>query len=405
MTGPHDPGRSFPSRRSLQASLLLGCSLGLGVNGCEKSERHVPIESRVERLASQSDSPEQANHGSESKPLEPLPSAPLPRAPLPPAPPDIAPQLVACGKRGFSRLSRDGFVAYATHSRRELTRVKIPAALNLVSLAGDSSLLVAKNAVYRHYHGQSKARRFQRIPLLGPLQLWPDARNIDAFWVRYLRDPELHHYVLPTSGTASGTISSPTSGPNAVSGDWQPILGETLPLPDFDRRLFTLLDDGTAFYTTPDGLRRAGSTSRRSPLPAFERPLVALWPGGSIWRYWAADEGGEAWWLEQSRGEPRLARLTLAGLPHAASVRGVLLAVVSKRGVVGERRFWLEVFVEGKRVFARELPPVEGASPELELDNHDVCSIDGKPWVLVGGRDRAFLFDYMRDEQLAAWGD
>lgn len=397
MTGPHDPDRAFPSRRSFQPSLLLGCLLGLGVNGCEKSERDTPTESRVESLAPRSErlDGDRTSHGSESNSVRSLAS--LPPASLPPASPDIPPQLLACGKRGFARLTRDGFVAYATHSGHELTRVKIPETLNLVSLAGDSSLLVAKNAVYRHYHGQTQARRFQRIPLLGPLQLWPDARDIDAFWVRYLRDPELHHYALPTS--------RPTSEPNDTSGVWKPILGETSALPDFDRRLFTFLDDGSPFYTTPDGLQRAGAAPRRSPLPAFERPLVALWPGGVIGRYWAADEAGDTWWLEQSRGEPRVARVSLAGLPHAASVRGPLLAVVSKRGVLGERRFWLEVFLEGKRVFVHELPPVEGASPELELANHDVCSIDGKPWVLVGGRDRAFLFDYRREEQLAAWGD
>jgi hypothetical protein len=326
-----------------------------------------------------------------------------PNVQLPPAPPDIEPQLLACGKRGFVRLTHDGFEAYATSPPKRVARAPLDQPRNVIQLAGDSSLVIARSGVFRYYHGEKAARRFTRIPILGPLQAWSDPQNIDGFWVRYLRDPALHHFTLEDDAppTAKGPLvesSERAVMPKAVT------IGEVVELAEFDFRLFTVLRDGSPFYSTVSGLLKATiGAPRLSPWPQLTRRLAALWPGSTQDRYWAADESGAAWQFELGRGEPRVMAVQFAGLPIAIAHQGDLVAVASAALTRGERTRELEVFRGQKRLAQLRLPAglTESRPAAGELD---LCLLDGKPWVVVGSRTQLLVYDYARRAVVESWG-
>lgn len=313
------------------------------------------------------------------------PSVPL----LPSYSPDIPPQLLFCDHKGFGRLTADAFEYYAVDDLRRLAKIDVPGSHNLIALMGNTSLVVARDHVYRYYHGQTEAVRFARIPILGPLQLWPDEQDIDSFWVRYLRDPDLHHFTLPKQGSEGLDSSVNFSQPKA--------------LPGFDGRRFVLLADGSALYSTADELVYASPRQpRRIPLTRFEDPIAAALASSRLDRIWVLTQAGTAALIELSRGLPERLRLNLAGTPLGFDARKKALAVVSaEQGTPTQHR--LEVY-EGKELrFSRPLPVLEadaqGRVPR-EVDNRSVCLFTERPWVLVGGRQVLQLFDYASGELL-----
>jgi hypothetical protein len=308
---------------------------------------------------------------------------------------------LACGKLGFVRLTRRGFDSFATHEARRIARIPIEQPLNAVALSGDSTLIVGKKQVARYYRGQKDAPRFARIPLLGPLQAWADPQNIDGFWVRYLRDPDLHYYTL-------------------VDAERSVTFGETRSLEEFDRRFFTLLADGSPFYTTRQGLVRSRLDGvRHSPQPKLEGALAGLWPGGRIDRYWVASDAGELRLLELSRGEPLIESLQVPGVPFSMDVDNDRLAVISVEPRGPDSQWQLSVFRGAERVANLELPSDVGSaslaqqSPATtarsqatnDLDNRDVCLVRERPWVVAGGKDLVQLFDYDAQQVLQTWSD
>jgi hypothetical protein len=314
-------------------------------------------------------------------------SAPRPMAPpsieLPQVTPDLPVQLLVCDRKGFGRLTQNAFEYYSADDLRRIVRLEIPHTYNVVSLMGDTTLIVAREHLHRYYHGQTVAVPFARIPLLGPLQLWPDARDIDSFWVRYLRDPELHHFTL-------------------VAKDASVTTSETKPLPGFDGRRFVLLDDGAPFYSSGEELVYGAPTrARRVPLSRFSNSVAGLLASSRLDRVWLLSEG-DARLVEFSRGLPEVRRLKLQGTPVGFS-RGKSLAVVSATQGGVEAGHWLEVFDDEGRSFVVQLPKLEPtAAGEVlrEVDNRAVCVFAERPWVLVGGRQLLQLFDYQSGQML-----
>lgn len=316
------------------------------------------------------------------------PSVELPAIELPSYSPDIPPQLLFCDHKGFGRLTEGAFEYYAVDDLRRIAKIDVPGSHNLIALMGNTSLVVARDHVYRYYHGQTSAVRFARIPLLGPLQLWPDEQDIDSFWVRYLRDPDLHHFTLPTQGTEGVDSSVNFSQPKA--------------LPGFDGRRFVLLADGRALYSTADELVYASPRQpRRIPLKRFEDPIAGALASSRLDRIWVLTQAGTATLIEFSRGLPERLRLNLAGTPLGFDAKKALAVVSAERGTPTQHR--LEVY-EGKELrFSRPLPVLEadaqGRVPR-EVDNRSVCLFTERPWVLVGGRQVLQLFDYASGELL-----
>lgn len=324
----------------------------------------------------------------------------LPEMISPKVAPDIPPQVLACGKLGFVRLTETGFDAFSTSLRKRLARIDLAEPQCALALSGDSTLVVGKHEVVRYYRGQKQAPRFARIPLLGPLQAWADPQDIDSFWVRYLRDPDLHYYTL-------------------VDADRSVTFGQVRNLPDFDRRHFTLLADGSPFYTTERGLLQLeGNATRESPPPALLGALNGVWPAARLDRYWVSSDAGELKLFEQSRGEPLRRSHRVDGVPYAVDVDGERLAIVSV-SQTGSQVDWHLSVIRGDETVARlELPMTlplssdvtaqQTDTPSSALDDHDnrdVCLLQGRPWVLAGGKRLLQLFDYEKQELLQTWDD
>ncbi len=321
-----------------------------------------------------------------------------PKVKLPATTPDPFPQLLACGERTFARLGANSLQVFellpdAKREARPAAHIDLPKPLNLISLAGESRLVITASKVFRHYRTEKSAPSFARIPVLGPLVAWPDARDIDGFWVRYLRDPSLHHYTLARAPEAAPSESQPA----VAGGDSAVTIGEVQLLPGFDRRLFTLMADGTPFYSTSNGLERGGSTPRRSPLPSMPN-VVALWAGSNSRQYWAASALGFVGLWEQSRGEPQLVASRVEGAVLQAAVRGKTTVIVSVELASEQYRVHVSTFDGRARGKEWALTPTHDVQPVV-----DVCLLGAQPRVLVGGREWLQLFDVQSGALLGEW--
>jgi hypothetical protein len=257
---------------------------------------------------------------------------------------------------------------------------------NVVAVAEDNFMAFGAKAVIRYYYGYEGARSFARIPRLGPYEVWPDPTHVDAFWIRYLGEPLLHYVEL--RDVNSRAQSDRTVPPVTL-------LGESRALPDFDRRHFTLLADGSALYTAGQRLVRASRSGHEVvPLPPSLGTMAAIWPDAALGHFWAVDDTGAAKQVSLSKGRPVVRELQLAGLPlHHAQARQYLAALSANDTATGPE-LTLEVFSRDGLV-ARwpiaDVPPIvnQGFASELDL-----CFVQRRPVIVVGGPAWLMVFDY-----------
>lgn len=315
-------------------------------------------------------------------------SSALPKIELPAFTPDPPSQLLVCGKWGFGRLGASNFEYFSNNGYHLVANLPMPNPTAALALAGDGALLFTREHVFRYYRGETRAVSFARIPLLGPAQLWPDPTDIDGFWVRYLRDPDLHHFRL---------------APDRVSVT----ISETRALPDQDVERFTLLPNNVPLYVTANEVvYGVAEHQRRMPVARFGEAVVGLLRDRRMDRFWVIAVKGErslAHLVELSAGLPIRTSVELAGTPLGFASGRVLASVSVSRAT--PRVHWLEVFDGGQRVQRFELPELDtphvadGSAPS-EVNNRGVCLIPDRPWVLVGGRDLLQLFDYRKGKVL-----
>ncbi len=335
---------------------------------------------------------------SEGESERPTAKASLPPIELPPSSPDLEPQLVACSERRFARIDSSSLQVFklkgAGARAKQVAHIDVDAPRNLIALAGESRLVITKENLFRHYRDDREAKRYVRIPLLGPLVAWPEAREINSFWVRYLRDPDLHYYTLAPTAESEETSSADAQRPFPVT------IGQVRPLHDFDQRLFTLMADGTPFYSTSGGLVGGKRPLRYSPLPPLQQELALMWADSTYHRYWVSDRAGNLGVWERSRGEPRLVTARLPGPVVATDVLGATAAILSVRQLGGRYQTEVTLFEEhnfSKRWLVSDTPLTDG-QPVLDL-----CLLNGSKRLVVGGRDWLGLYDRRSGKLLQEW--
>jgi hypothetical protein len=336
--------------------------------------------------------------------VTPLPSAqPSSTSKLPPAPvtPSVPLELVACAARDVYRITWDSLQVFelaaeppppqirGSRVARQTNQVSVAKPLNLILAPRKSVLVVAKEGLFRYEAGQKTLRRYAPIPASAPLVAWPDPRHADSLLVRTAGDEKLREYSL--AGLAS---VAPDAAPVAAQS-----ARRVLELAGFDARLFTLLSDGTPFYSTAKGLVRLGRESQPVPFPEPAAPPALIFADSSPDRYWAADALGRLVLRDQKQGMAPVFTGSVPGVVIDAAQEGEWVAVLS---VELQHRSYVPtvtIFSNGKELARVNLgPSLTRQPPELDL-----CLIPGRPWVLVGGRRWLQLFDWESRRLLAEW--
>jgi hypothetical protein len=381
--------RATPASRSAQ---VVGLALVLALGACSRRSS--------ELQASASGKPSIAP----SAGVTPLPSAkPSSTSKLPPAPvtPSVPPQLVACAARDVYRITWDSLQMFelaaeppppqirGSRVARQTNQAPVAKPLNVILAARKSVLVIAKDGLFRYEAGQKDVRRYAPIPASAPLVAWPDPRHADSFRVRSAGDEKLRDYSL--AGLAS---VAPDAAPVAAQS-----ARRVVDLPGFDARLFTLLRDGTPFYSTANGLVRGGRESQKVPFPEPAAAPVLLFADSAPDRHWTADAAGRLALWDQKQPATPVFTGSVPGVVIDAAQEGQTVAVLS---IELKHRSYVPtvtVFSNGKEQARVDMgPSFTRQPPEIDL-----CLIPGRPWLLVGGRRWLQLLDWQSRRLLAEW--
>lgn len=322
---------------------------------------------------------------------EPGPPAPPPK---PAVTPSVPPQLVACGSgRDFYRITDKALEVFEVSKKIPPPQVRGSAAalqtaavamaepLNVISVARDGVLVIGKQNVFRYVPGSKSARASAPIPTPGPLVAWSDPARSGSFWVRVAGEKSLRSY-------------TPAAAPKAAPSQREQAL------PDFDARLFTVLSDGTPFYSTPKGLVRAGDEAEAAAVPRPSEPATLVFADAVADRFWAADARGNlGLWQRKQEGAPVFSA-SVPGAVIDVAVEGERVAVLSVDVVDQNYRPTVTVFSDGKQKAQQRVSgtPAADGPPKLDL-----CLIPGRPWVVVGGTRWMQLVDWETPRLLSEW--
>ncbi len=313
----------------------------------------------------------------------------------------MPPQLVACGRREFHRITRNSLQAFEVveqvpppHIRggsvaRQTVQLDMADPLNLLPLEKGRVLVIARNNLFRYELGQTQSRRYAPIPEPGPLLGWLDPTSPESFWVRTLGSESLSHYALSSLAPSDKTSPSSHSGPGHVQS-----------LPGFDSRLFTLLADGQPLYSTKTGLLRLGSPAGPTPFPKLVTLPTLLFADSSPARYWAADASGNLRLSDLEKGDSPVVTARVHGVVIDVAQEGDRVAVLSLELQGQSYRPSVTIFERGEQRGRLRIGPsvATGVQPQLDL-----CLIAGRPWVVVGGRHWLQLLDWSAPRLLAEW--
>lgn len=309
----------------------------------------------------------------------------------PAATPGVPPQLVACGSgRAFYRITDQALEVFevsksipppqvrGSSAAVKTADIPLEAPLNVVAVANKAVLVIGKRNVFRYESGDERVRASKPIPTPGPLFVWPDAANARSFWVRVLGEKKLYQY---------------TAGQGAAMAREQA-------LADFDARLFTVLSDGTPFYSTPKGLVGAKDPVGAAPASKPDETATVVFPDVVPDRYWVADARGNlAQWDRKSARAPVFSA-QVPGAVIDVALEGKRVAVLSVDVDGQSYRPTVTIFSEGQERSQRRVSGTPGASGPPELD---VCLIPGRPWVVVGGKQWMELVDWETPRLLSEW--
>jgi hypothetical protein len=260
---------------------------------------------------------------------------------------------------------------------------------NVISPAKKSALVIAKGSVLRYELEQKRARRYAPIQASAPLVVWTDPRRTDSIRVRVAGDEKVREF--PLTDTSTGDAGAP-AGPALPARRVEE-------LPGFDRRLFTVLADGTPLYSTPKGIVRRGHESKPSPPPESSAPATILFGDSSPARHWTADASARlALWDEKQGGSP-ISTSSVPGVVIDAALEGDRVAVLSLDSDGQSYRPTVTIFSNGKEQARLAIGPnMSRSQPELDL-----CLITGLRWVVIGGRRWMQLIDWESGRLLAEW--
>jgi hypothetical protein len=377
-------------RRAFRTLRLVCLSLAFFTSACSRASSKgepPPSTTSPSSAASRAPRPARSTPAVERKPL------------AAPVTPNVPPQLVACGERDFYRIT--GSALQVFEIAKELpppnirgSRIAVQTNESTVEepsnviLLTKGALVIAKGGVLRYEPEQKRALRHAPIQASAPLVVWPDPRRADSFRVRAAGDEKIGEFSLP--GLPSGDAGAPAAPARAAR--------RVEALPAFDGHLFTVLADGTPFYSTTKGLVRRGRESRPSPLPVSS-PATILFADSSPDRHWTADASGRLALFDQKQGEAPIVTSNVRGVVIDAALAGDEVAVLGMDTDGQSYRPTVVIFSNGKERARLEIgPSFTRTPPELDL-----CLIAGHPWVLVGSKRWMQLIDWESGRLLAEW--
>lgn len=314
--------------------------------------------------------------------------------------PKIPPQLVACGQLEFYRIDQRSLGVFEIakkqpppHIRgsrvaRQVAKFDLTDPRSVLTWAERQVLVIAKDAVAKYEIGKDALDRYAPIDVERPLWAWTDPKRPGAFSVHAFGESEVRTYTLSRLGSV-GAAGAATAVESQV---------QQRALPELDSRWFTVLADGTPFYSTPGGMRRLGTDASTSALPPPSAAL--LFPDADPARYWAADANGTVTLHGSSKdATPKLTE-HLEGAVIDAAHDGDRVAVLTLSADASSYRPTVTVISHGK--VEKRLPigptPAWVGQPKLDL-----CLIPGRPWVVVGGLQWIQLLDWTGPRLLAEW--
>lgn len=261
--------------------------------------------------------------------------------------------------------------------------------MNVTTFADAGALVIAKHGVARLERGKTKAQRGAPIPTPGPLLAWTEARGRDSFWVLTKGERSLLQYrMTPHTGSDAGAPPNPQASSRERA------------LPEFDARLFTVLADGTPWYSAASGFRTDESSAKGAPFPKLPQPLAVLFADALASRYWVADASGNLQlWDRGKHGSPVFTS-RVPGVVIDTAVEGKLVAVLSMELRGYDYQPFVTIFADGKQQGQLTIGPSIARHGQPEID---VCLISGRPWVVVGGRHWVHVLDWRTPRLLAEW--
>lgn len=320
----------------------------------------------------------------------------------PPVTPKVPPQLVACSVRTFYRISQSALDVFeialdlpppqirGSRVSRKIAEVGIEEPLNVLSPGKMSALVIATGGVFRYELGKTGAERYAPIPAKSPLVAWPDRGRSQSFHVHSAGEAQVREYTL--ARIASGHAASPEVAAKVSE--------KIATLPELDGRLFTVLADGTALYSTPKGLIRNQDASPPAPFPSLSGPATLVFADGSAERYWAADASGKLALFDRTAGAPPIATPAVPGVVIDTATDGERVAVLSMTAVDQSYQPTVTIFSNGKEQGRLQIGPSIGTRAQPKLD---LCLVAGLPWVVVGSTRWLQLLDWESRRLLAEW--
>jgi len=254
-------------------------------------------------------------------------------------------------------------------------------------------LVIAQDALLRYKFDDPQVRRYPPISTPEGLFAWSDRRRPDSFATHTANKSTLEEYTLPLLREKGAPDSS------AVL---EKLASQETNLPGFDLRIFSVLADGKAIYSTASGLVRSehGAEQPTPPFHVLSGLTTLVFADPSPSDYWTSDLEGnlKRWTLNDPASQPLKAHVP--GVVIDTAVDGERLAVLSMTKDAQSYRPMVTVFVDGHQTGSLVLAPSAGNLGQPKLD---LCLISGRPWIVVGGGQWLQLLDLDPPRLLAEW--
>ena len=312
------------------------------------------------------------------------------RPPVPPA------QRLSCSEKSVAQLRERAVHVFRVEPFARVTRLEVMGRpLAALSQGGHSHLIVTDAGLFRHYQAERRAHRFARVPILGIPRMWPDHREQDRFWLRYLPGDET--FLVPLADREEGMTT-----------------GQPLLLPEFDGHLFVALQDGSLVYSANARLLRLMPWKRAQgpkqlPAEVDARVLSSLTASGDRQGFWAFRANGEGYLFEVPNSKPK-AQIKSGVVPYSVSARRNALALVGVSNPPATREWRLRLWGRKPGHDFEEMPSVSLPADSPGYDawfegataDRQVCFLPNRSWVAVGGATRVELYDYEAREWVAS---
>jgi hypothetical protein len=310
----------------------------------------------------------------------------------------MPPQLVACEGLHFYRITEDSLHVFEASTRvpppqlrgsataSHSARIEVGNPRNVIALGKNRVLVAGEKNTFRYQTGAKEAEPGTPLASGAPSFLWRDRKSDASFWVRALGEKKLHRYTWPSGAE-----------PPAITAK----LGHSVePLSEFDARLFVVLSNGVPLYSTKEGLSEPSKVGSVGPLPSRSKPGTIVFADAAHDRYWTADASGALTLSKVVQPKPPLLSARVPGVVIDAAVEGDRVAVLTME-------LEAQVYRPTVTVFAKHGPEgqlsIGPSMAHLGQPALDLCLIEGRPWVVVGGRQWLQLLDWAGPRLLAEW--